>query len=217
MKKISFYIFLISLIIIFTLAGLHYQVGADTYKNFAQLSSRETLNSDYQIIAQERGSSTVIIAIHGGNIEKETSEVASAVAAQGGYDYYSFVGLTPGPLHITSTRFDEPIARNLVASSTRTLSIHGCYGTQKALTNLGGQDIALGEKIKSQLEAAGFVVKRAPGNLGGRDPNNICNLNTSGAGVQLELSAPLRSCLSQDSEAFARYVNALVKALAGLS
>ncbi|HWP97569.1 MAG TPA: poly-gamma-glutamate hydrolase family protein [Syntrophomonadaceae bacterium] len=213
MKKISYLFSFTFLILIFITFGSYEQARADTYKNFEQLHSRETPNVDYQIITQDRGSSTSILAIHGGSIERETSEVASAVASQGGYDFYSFVGLKPRPLHITSTHFDEPIACSMVAQSDQTLSIHGCYGTQKAVTNLGGRDNALGQKVKQQLESAGFSVVRAPGNLGGRDPDNICNRNREGAGVQLELSTPLRNQLFQDKDAFDRYVTALLKAL----
>lgn len=188
---------------------------ADTYSNFNALKAHNKVNVDYKIVSNDTSSSTAVIAIHGGNIERETTEIASAVANQGSLDYYSFEGLkaNSSSLHITATHFDEPTARILVAKSTKTLSIHGCYGTSQALTNLGGLDTALGKKIQSNLQTAGFKVVRSPGNIGGTASGNICNRNMIHKGVQLELSVPLRNQLAKNSQDFNRYVTALATAL----
>lgn len=190
-------------------------VRADTYGNFNALQTHNEENVDYRIDSRDSGSGTAVVAIHGGNIEKETTQIASAVANLGGFNFYSFEGLRPqsSSLHITSTRFDESTARNMVAESSRTLSIHGCYGTSQALTNLGGLDKALGQKVREELQAAGFKVVNSPGNIGGTAPGNICNRNSIKKGVQLELSVPLRNQLAGNSQAFDRYVAALASAL----
>jgi poly-gamma-glutamate hydrolase-like protein len=80
-------------------AGIEQQAGnvADKYRNFAAL-----------------------VAPHGGGIEPGTSELADAIAASD-LSFYTFEGLKPSgntDLHITSTRFDEPMCLTLLASST---------------------------------------------------------------------------------------------------
>jgi len=83
--------------------------AADRYSSFTSLKRYNTYGKDYRIVVRDRASSKAVIAIHGGNIEFETDDIASAIAARGGYDYYGFIGLRKGfGLHVTSTRFNEP-------------------------------------------------------------------------------------------------------------
>ena len=187
---------------------------ADTYSSYKSLKSHKTINVDYKIVCRDTSSSKAVIAIHGGTIEPGTNKIASAVASRGGYDYYGFIGLKKGSsLHITSTKFDEPKARKLVAKSTKTLSIHGCGGTKQAITYVGGLDTALGKKITASLRAAGFKVAPAPARLAGKARANICNSNKIKKGVQLELSKPMRTKLTNNPTLFKKYVAALSKAL----
>jgi phage replication-related protein YjqB (UPF0714/DUF867 family) len=195
-----------------TLAG---PAMADTYSSYNSLKAHNDINVDYKIVVRDTSSSTAVIAIHGGTIERETDEIASAVASRARYDYYGFIALKSGgsSLHITSTNFDEPRGRSLVKKSTRTLSIHGCGGTSQAITYVGGLDTTLGRKIKASLQAAGFRVASSPSRLGGTARANICNSNSIHKGVQLELSYPMRSKLANNDGTFDRYVSALLKAL----
>jgi len=199
------------LITLFSLSAVVGPASADTYSSYSALKSRNTINEDYRIVSRDTASSTAVIAIHGGVIESETDEIASAVASKGGYDYYGFLGLRSG-LHITSTNFDEPIARRLVAKSTKTLSIHGCTGTSQ-ITYLGGLDKTTGQKVKTALQAAGFRVSTAPSRLAGTARTNICNSNTINKGVQLELTKSMRNYLGSNSTAFNRYTTALANAI----
>lgn len=191
-----------------TFAGL---ATADIYKNFAQLKAHEKIGVDYRVTQTFTDSTTMILAIHGGNIEKGTDDIARAVARIGGYDYYGFIGLTPG-LHLTSTRFNDPAALNMVKRSDKTLSIHGCRST-RVLTYVGGQDKELAAKIKKELTTAGFTVQTPPGGIAGNSDSNICNRNSIGRGVQIEITAPLRTQLANNQDKFDRYVSALLKAL----
>lgn len=184
---------------------------ADIYNNFTQLKAHEKIGVDYRVRQTFTNSTTMILAIHGGNIEGETDDIARAVAQIGGYDYYEFIGLTPG-LHLTSTRFNDPAALNMVKRSDKTLSIHGCRSV-KVLTYVGGQDKVVAAKVKSALMAAGFSVQTAEGSIGGYSDSNICNKNDTGRGVQIEITAPLRTQLANDQDKFDRYVSALLKAL----
>jgi len=203
-----FMTFLITVLSLFAVVG---PASADTYSSYSSLKSHNTINVDYRIVSRDTASSTAVIAIHGGVIESETDEIASSVANKGGYDYYGFLGLRSG-LHITSTNFDEPIARRLVAKSTKTLSVHGCTGTSQ-ITYLGGLDKTQGAKVKAALQAAGFRVLTAPSNLAGTARANICNSNTIHKGVQLELTRGMRNKLASSSTSFNLYTNVLASAL----
>ena len=208
--KVVFMSFLVTVMSLATLVG---PASADTYANYNALKAHKTINVDYRIESNDTVSSTAVIAIHGGTIESETTQIASAVASKGGYDFYSFEGIKSGStLHITSTAFNEPIARALVAKSNKTLSIHGCTGTS-LVTNLGGLDKTTGQKVKVALQAAGFKVINAPSSLAGTASANICNSNTIHKGVQLELTKSMRNQLASNSKAFDLYTTALATAL----
>jgi len=172
-----------------------------------------------KIITRSTTSEVAVIAIHGGEMEPGTSELADEIAGSN-YNFYTYYGNSVAK-HITATLYNEPIGRNLVESSMRTLSIHGCDGVDK-FTYVGGLDKGLAEKVKKNLVAAGFTIKTAPKNLDASDPINIVNSNGSGQGVQIELSRGLRESFYEDltesgrqnkTEAFYQYVAAIKAAL----
>jgi len=190
----------------------------DVYSSFSRLKKHQTQGEDYRITKYNGPSTTAVIAIHGGKIELHTSKLAKVVAEQTGSDLYTFEGIKAGRngiLHITSTHFNEPVARTLVSQSDKTLSIHGCKG-HRAVTYVGGQDTELGKKIAANLRTAGFKVVKPPKRLDGKNSNNICNKNSTGEGVQLELTLPLRKQFfsgSEPNDTFYRYAAAVSKAL----
>ncbi|WP_146229034.1 poly-gamma-glutamate hydrolase family protein [Streptomyces sp. NWU339] len=167
----------------------------DVYGSYAELAAAEE-----EGVAYERrqipstATSWASIAIHGGGIEPGSGEVSRVVAA-GLMNHYEFAGLLRSGnsrLHVTSTNFDEPIAEGIVAASTRTLSFHGYTGDGTPVTAIGGLDTDLRDKVKAALIAAGFAVIDAPQEISGTNPNNIVNENKILAGVQIEMSRPLR-------------------------
>jgi Phage-related replication protein len=213
LKKKILSVFMTFLITILSMGALAGTASADTYSSYASLKSHKTINVDYKIVSRDTASSTAVIAIHGGTIEFETTQIADTVASKGGYDFYSFEGLKSGStLHITATKFDEPIARSLVKKSNKTLSIHGCTGSSQ-VTYIGGLDKTLAAKVKSALQAAGFKTATAPSSLGGTASANICNSNSIHQGVQLELSSGMRKQLQNSSKSFDLYTTALANAL----
>lgn len=120
---------------------------------------------------------------------------------------YLFEGLKPNAnseLHITSSNFDEPQGLEIVQSATSVVALHGAAG-KKRVVYLGGLNMALGQAISGQLQAAGFDVDRHPG-LQGASCANICNRGTSGQGVQLELTKGLREQFFRDMTAAGRHV-----------
>lgn len=91
------------------------------------MAAHETEGQDYLIEAMDRGSDTLILAIHGGKIQSYTSELTKAVAASQ-FNYYLFEGIkrmNNEDLFITSTRFDESQALALVDSSDVCTTLHG--------------------------------------------------------------------------------------------
>jgi phage replication-related protein YjqB (UPF0714/DUF867 family) len=156
---------------------------------------------------------TVVVALHGGGIEPGTSELCLAVAgyhpaggATGGpvHDYWMFEGIRPRDnaiLHVTSSHCDDPAGLATVAGSRRAVSLHGCseaaagLPTGTAAVLVGGLDTTLKTTLLQMYAAAGVEAIDAAGvpALNGDDPANIVNRTLRGAGVQLELTAPLRA------------------------
>jgi phage replication-related protein YjqB (UPF0714/DUF867 family) len=169
----------------------------DKYLNFKELQSSEKENVDYRIIVRQAASEWSIIAPHGGGIEPGTSELAEAIAK---FDFllYRFDGIKSGGnknLHITSTHFDEPRIFEILNMSKRTIAIHGCNDNAKIIY-IGGLDQELKNVITSQLLKTGFKTIESPDmNLQGKSIDNICNKNSVGRGVQLELSEGIRKSM----------------------
>lgn len=171
--------------------------GTDRYRCFADLATEAVRGIDYDIVVRRRGrgAGVVVAAPHGGGIETGTSELAATVAGPD-HALYAFEGLRPGgndALHVTSTRFDEPAALGMVTAADAAVTVHGCRG-RRARVYVGGLNTALADRVRARLAAAGFPLADPPRGLEGRAPANLTN-RARYAGVQLELSAPLRAQL----------------------
>lgn len=167
---------------------------ADKYENFEQLASREIEGKDFAIRCADRESNILIMAPHAGSIEPGTGEIALAIASED-ISYYLFEGTKNsgnGDLHITSTKFNEPLALQMAGRSQGVVTIHG-EGSEANTVYLGGRNLALKNHICAALEKAGFNTGKHdnPG-LHGVSPDNICNRGVSASGVQLELGKGLR-------------------------
>ena len=101
---------------------------ADKYHSFNELSRNETSGMAFSISVRRARGSFAIVAPHGGEIEPGTSKIADAVAAKE-FSYYAFDGLKVvsgnADLHITSTRFDEPMCLTVIGNSNVVLTVHG--------------------------------------------------------------------------------------------
>ncbi len=165
----------------------------DRYGSFHDLSRKEKEGRDYRIVFANEGAPVLIMAPHGGEIEPGTTELARAIAGKE-WGFYSFCGTKQegnfADLHITSTRFDEPRALRMAASSLCTVTVHGCRESS-CRVYVGGRDSALKEGLRQALVAGGFAVAEHS-RYAGTDPANICNKNRSGKGVQLEVTRGLR-------------------------
>jgi phage replication-related protein YjqB (UPF0714/DUF867 family) len=171
----------------------------DKYPDFATLAQHERSGVDYRVLVRRDAPALAIIAPHGGGIEPGTSEIADAIAGETS-SFYAFEGLKErgnADLHITSTRFDEPMCLLLLGHSSVVVTLHGEESEDDGEgVFLGGLDCDLGPAIGNELTRAGFDVRKHENpDLQGLDKRNICNRGTSGAGVQLELSHAVRRTL----------------------
>jgi len=168
---------------------------ADKYPDFDTLSRHETAGVDYRVLLRRSRPSFAVVAPHGGGIEPGTSEIAEAIASDA-HSFYAFEGVKSEgntDLHITSTRFDEPLCLALIGRANVVLTLHGEHSTAGQVVFVGGQDEALGGLIGASLGDRGFDVRRhTDPDLQGLDCWNICNRGLSRKGVQLELSQALR-------------------------
>lgn len=191
------------------------------YSGFSQLKNHEQEGKDFLIHLVERNNLVLIMAPHGGGIEPGASEIALAVS-QPEYNHYSFEGLKRSGnrvLHITSSRFDEPVAMAAAKNSRVILTFHGCTG-DTPLVFMGGLDSRFKHIIELNLQKAGFHTGERQDILG-NDPANLCNRGSSGRGVQLELTQALRRLMFRDltregrkypTEIFTRFVSAMKEA-----
>ncbi len=175
------------------------------YSDFDELSRNEREGVDYRICLTRRMSPVAIIAPHGGKIESGTSEIAAAIAGER-YCLYCFDGLKPrgnSPLHISSTKFDEPKCMELISTCDIVVSVHGLKGKHEAI-DVGGLDNELRDAICRSLNNAGFEAKIVTsGSHAGVSQRNICNRGRLRAGAQLEITKGLRGTLLTRSQSLA--------------
>ena len=165
----------------------------DRYSSFKELQRHETLDKDYTLALQDAGSRVTIIAPHGGKIEPRTSDLAKRIAGDN-YNFYCFEGIKDKDnacLHITSHRFDEPAAVDLVSKSRIVVAVHACTGTA-GLVHIGGLNKRLGRMIAFELQDRAINVSFDHPRFQGSNPDNICNRAATGIGVQLEVTRDLR-------------------------
>ena len=199
---------------------------ADTYRNFADLERHEQAGLAYRIAVRRGQPPFAIVAPHGGGIEGGTSEIADAVAGLT-HSFYTFEGLkTSGnqELHITSTRFDEPMCVTLLGVSEVVVTIHGEHSDDEGEgVFVGGLDCARGKRITDLLNREGFNARpHTNSKLQGHEACNLCNRGLTAAGVQLELSKAVRLTMfeslsregrTRTTERFDVFVRALREAL----
>ena len=203
MLRISLFSIVIILLILMIRSLLPGNTGPEEYRSFAELKKHEKENVDYRIKVYERKPAVAIFAIHGGNIEIGTGEVAEDLGERLDASTYIFEGLKPknnSILHITSTLYDEPAGVQMAEEAITSLSIHGYRDVKNEKVYIGGRNKKYKQFVKDALEDAGFDVENAPDRLGGTGRKNIVNRGKMGGGVQLELSTELRKSFFKDRD-----------------
>lgn len=163
------------------------------YDDFAALAAAHAEEVDWCRRLRRLDSGTLLIAPHGGRLERGTERIAAAIAGED-FDLYLFLVLRPGLqrlLHLPSTRFDDPACLELLAGARRVVSVHGC-GRPGAVVHLGGRDEALKSALAAAYRAVGLKTVESGHPWPGKRRSNICNRGPSGRGVQLELGWELR-------------------------
>ena len=202
--------------------------GDDTYESMTKLysDSRNVEGITYrkrwkrhewsQMVEEQATTNSetqkIVMAIHGGGIEKGTSGITLAVAgyhpatmtpAVDGlelHDFWLFEGLLTsgnGRLHVTASHYDEPIATELVQNAQRCISLHGCLDEQaKGKIQIGGLDCELRDIVLEELTAVQIPAEMATDlMLDGNLPNNIANKTKIRGCVQLEMGTSYRASL----------------------
>lgn len=182
--------------------------NAKSYRSFADLAKHQIRGKDYEIVVLSRPACCVaVIAPHGGSIERQTSEIARAIAADD-FQLYLFEGIRSSnnyaALHLTSHFFDEPECLMAIAQCPFVVAIHGCKGTNEEVL-LGGLNFDLKTQIATALSNANVAVQTENHRFLATDSYNICNRGLTRKGVQLELTASLRD----SPTAVARVVSAV--------
>lgn len=188
----------------------------DTYRNFEDLAAHTTEGVDYRISARKVDDHYLIMAIHGGNIEPFTSEIALAMAGDD-HSLYLFEGIKEkgnAGLHITSEYFNEPRAKDMARNAEVIVSIHGQHDMENEFVMIGGLCEGLAEKIAAHLREIDIAIQPADPLLAGTSPDNICNKGVTQGGVQLEISRKLRNSLREDAGLFRLFTNAVRHAIA---
>jgi phage replication-related protein YjqB (UPF0714/DUF867 family) len=152
-----------------------------------------------------------IFAIHGGNIEPGTKEIAEQIASDD-LSLYFFEGES-GEDHISSDSYEEPKALELASKVETIISIHGEKNTEESFVMVGGLEKELSQSIEDKLREAGFIIKEAPDELDADNPENICNRGQKGEGVQIEISRRLRKELGEDKDLQTKFTEAIREVL----
>lgn len=184
----------------------------NTYASALEMMAHNKEGLDYSREVYFRGSGVAVLAIHGGDIESDTSRLARRVAG-GDFNLYIFngwLGAGSGRLHVTATRFDDPDAVRLATSSVLGISIHEQLD-RGSWVCVGGGNAAAAALTAKRLEEAGFSAAVPCERLPGKSPANIVNRASAG-GVQLELTPRLLSALERNEEEMVRFSDAVRRA-----
>jgi phage replication-related protein YjqB (UPF0714/DUF867 family) len=110
------------------------------------------------------------------------------------YNCYCFEGIKDKnnrSLHITSHRFDEPHAIELLSRSRTAVAVHACKD-RESIVYIGGLDRVLKHLIAWELWGRNIPAALDHPVFRGMNPRNVCNRCATGKGVQLEISRGLR-------------------------
>lgn len=188
---------IVKFIVSYELSSVRYFGGndmIDQFNSMSELLSHTTEGIDWEISTRQMKHPVIITAVHGGAIERGTTEIAQSISEKGNYSFYTFKGVRKNKnnkLHVTSRHFDEPKLLEMIKNHRYTISVHGCVGDTPEVY-IGGKDKSLIKHIKKRLSEIDIIVKDAPAHISGMHDDNFVNCNQNKAGVQLELTAKLR-------------------------
>lgn len=173
------------------------------WESFEQLREKNK-KSDYRITIKKKKNSPLVMGIHGGMIERGTSELALEIQKNWPVSLYLFEGLKApdydpligqsGHLHLTSHKFNDPNLISLAKKSPFCLSLHGFHRKSPHICLGGGASLKVKRELLKELEKGfpkmSFCVDCCPPYLGknSQNPVNLCEKK----GIQLEINPEAR-------------------------
>jgi len=192
-------------------------MAEDRYSSFKVLYASEKEGTDYRKEVVRRNSKCLIMAPHGGKIERGTSEVASRVAGDD-HSLFLFEGLRKRPhrdLHVTSHKYDDEEAIELAREHALVVAFHGRKDRKDPVTvHVGGLDVEIRDAIITELKLSDFEAAVGTGEFAGQHESNICNRSNGSRGVQLEIPKSLRDKLRSKPDEVHKFASAVRKAIA---
>lgn len=190
-----------------------YRLGPDSHADFTALVSPLKEGRDYSVEVYDRGSEIIVLAPHGGDLERGTSRLARRVAGADWnlYIFNAWLGRGSGRLHLTSANFDDPRALDLTGRSRLAVSLHGQAAKGRWIC-VGGANAEAGRLVSESLAKAGFRTEFPCRRLPGRSPRNITNRAAAG-GVQLEVTLSLLGKLDKGGEDLPKFTLAVREGL----
>jgi phage replication-related protein YjqB (UPF0714/DUF867 family) len=178
---------------------------SDVYRDLDSLKRDLREGRDYRIRKRKRRSPVLIVAPHGGYIDRGTSAIVGAIAGKD-YSLFDFQGLISENsfrLHVTSHRFRDAVLTEILENSRFAVAVHGMENPENNVDEiwLGGQNRKLKAIVSRCLQAEGFDIDANPPKYKGEHPANVVNLPVE-QGVQLELSLSLRAQMFAGSRFF---------------
>jgi phage replication-related protein YjqB (UPF0714/DUF867 family) len=172
----------------------------DKYETYDEMEINESEN--FKIKKHDNNSNILIMAIHGGEIEPLTSDIANLIASNE-YNFYSFEGdksSNDEDLHITSIRFENKDIIEILKTIDISVSIHGSKD-EDSIVYIGGLDYELRNFIENNIKNI-FLEKhknfcivnnvKDDHKFSAINKKNIVNRNKREMGVQIELSQGFR-------------------------
>ena len=190
----SFVIFLIFLLAACSLinkeASNKNEIFSSAYNSVSQIRAEYEEDIDFFVQYKKNNSPVSVFAIHGGDIEGGTSELARTVAGDD-YSYYMFeaYGKNARKFHITASKFDDVPALEIAAASRLGLAMHVQKGNNLSIC-VGGGNLEAAKMMADMLVSEGYPVEFPCVRLPGKSPKNIVNRTRLG-GVQFEFTSPM--------------------------
>lgn len=189
--------------------GVHMSYAKDFYPDLDVLKSSLSAGRHFQIRVLDRASDITVVAPHGGFIEPGSSYLAAMIAGED-FNLFDFQGLRrrqPIELHVTSTRFRDPLLDVLLQRSRLALSIHSMGPDGPGEVWVGGLNAQVKARVCTELNRHGFVARSETPRYRGEHPRNFVNLAAQ-KGVQIELSGDVMAQLfERPQRAFTPGVN----------
>lgn len=168
----------------------------DFYPDLDALKSSLSNGRHFQINIVDRASEITVVSPHGGFIEAGSSHLAKLVAGEE-LNLFDFQGLRKRrsmELHVTSTRFRDPLLSILLDRSRLAVSIHSMGPVGAGEIWVGGLNEAVKARVLAELNKRGFRARSDTPRYRGEHPRNFVNLARE-KGVQIELSGDVMDSL----------------------